>query len=179
MNISFRKLQKEDFPLILKWLMVAHVRKWWDPDINWNLDKIEEKYQYYVEGFKLLRLKDKTIKKPMHAYIIQLDDKDIGYIQYYDKHDFPPEQGYDVNEIPDKCAAIDWYIGEVEFTGKGIGPESLEVFIKNIIDKKFKYLFVDPETDNEIAIKSYKKSGFEIIKTIPISKITWMIRRIN
>ncbi len=174
MNITFMPLKQSHFSLLLKWLETPHVKAYWDKDINWTLKLIKEKYGDYINGYKILKLANKTIKKPMHAFIINLDQQPIGYIQYYNKHDFPPEQGYNVN-LPSSCAAIDCYIGELEFINKGIGTQLLITFIKQYILQKFDYVFVDPDTANIVAIKAYQKAGFEIYKKVNNGKITLML----
>ncbi|NRB10926.1 MAG: GNAT family N-acetyltransferase [Rickettsiaceae bacterium] len=174
MNITFTPLKQKHFLLLLKWLETPHVKVYWDKNIHWTLRLIKEKYGDYVSGYKVLKLANKTIKKPMHAFIINLDQQPIGYIQYYNKHDFPPEQGYNVN-LPSSCGAIDFYIGELEFINKGIGTQSLIDFIKQHVLQKFDYVFVAPDTENIAAIKTYQKVGFNIYKKVNNDKITLML----
>ncbi|WCR53125.1 MAG: Bifunctional AAC/APH [Wolbachia endosymbiont of Ctenocephalides orientis wCori] len=163
-NITFSPLQEEHFPLLLKWLETPHVKKWWDQDINWTSELIEKKYSNYVKGFKRLELATQVIEKPMHAFIINFDEVDIGYIQYYNKHDFPPEQGYETSEFPESCAAIDWYIGELDYIGKGTGSKALDIFLNEVVSKNFENAFVDPDTANTYAIHVYEKVGFKKVK---------------
>jgi len=160
----FKLLKREHFPLLLKWLETPHVKKWWDSDINWTLELIEKKYSSYTKGFKHLVLETQIIKKPMHAFIINFNNVDIGYIQYYDRYDFPPEQGYDILNLPESCAAIDWYIGELNYIGKGIGTQALSIFFNEFVLKDFKNASVDPDTTNIGAIRVYEKVGFKKVK---------------
>lgn len=132
MQISFIALNKSHFSLLLKWLETPHVKAWWDKDIPWTTELINKKYSNYVKGYKVLTLKDQIITKPIFAYVIYLNNLPIGYIQYYNKHDFQPEQNYDISELPKSCAGLDWYIGELEFTGKGIGSKALSLFLEGI-----------------------------------------------
>ena len=171
MNITFVELQKRHFPLLLKWLSTDHVRKWWDKDINWTAEYIEKKYASYTQGIKIL----KSVKKPMHAFIIEIDNIPVGYIQYYNKYDFPPEQGYTVEGLPDSLAAIDFYIGEEEYLGKGFGKKALEDFLEDYVFKKFDACFVDPDTENYGAISMYEKVGFKRVKEISDLRVTWMV----
>ncbi|MGL9779560.1 acetyltransferase [Wolbachia pipientis] len=160
-NITFKALKEEHFLLLLKWLETPHVKKWWDADINWTPELIEKKYSNIS---KRLKLKTQIIEKPMHAFIINCDGVDIGYIQYYNKHDFLPEQGYDTSELPESCAAIDWYIGELDYVGKGIGPQALNIFLNEFVFKVSENAFVDPDTANVRAIRVYEKVGFKKIR---------------
>lgn len=163
-NITFKSLRQEHFPLLLKWLETPHVKKWWDQDIKWTPELIEKRYSNYVKGFKRLKLATQVIEKPMHAFILNFDKVNIGYIQYYNKHDFPPEQGYETSELPESCAAIDWYIGELDYIGKGIGSQTLSIFLNEVVSKNFENVFIDSDTANTHAIRVYEKVGFKKIK---------------
>ncbi|HJD55363.1 MAG TPA: acetyltransferase [Rickettsia endosymbiont of Pyrocoelia pectoralis] len=175
-NINFISLSTSDFPLLLKWLEEPHIKLWWDEDIKWTSKLIKEKYENYVEGYKKLEFQGKIIKSPIYAFIINLDNIPIGYIQYYNKNDFPLEQGYDASELPKSCAALDYYIGKTEYIGKNIGFKILSLFIERYIAQKFDYVFVDPDSINVKAIHVYKKAGFKVIKRISNESITWMIK---
>ena len=160
--------------MLLKWLETPHVKQWYDQDIKWTEELIKNRYKNYTQGYKILNLKDGiTIKKPIYAFIIEFDGIPIGYIQYYNKHDFPSHHGYDPSTLLQSCAGVDWYIGELDYTGKGIGPQVLECFLKNFVLKDFESVFVDPEIDNLNAIKAYEKVGFTKIKEV--DEVIWMI----
>jgi aminoglycoside 6'-N-acetyltransferase len=137
---------------------------------------IREKFGNYVKGNKRSKFKDQGIEKPTHAFIIVFDDTPIGYIQYYNKHDFPFEQGYETTELPTSCAGLDWYIGEYEFTGKGIGSKALSHFVESHVFPAFGSVFVDPDTANLAAIRAYEKVGFKVIKLVNKGTITWMLK---
>jgi len=173
MSINFIPLYKDHFPLLLKWLLTSHVRRWWDKDVDWTMERIQKKYILYTEGYKILG----EIKKPMHAFIIDYQDTPIGYIQYYNKHDFPPEQGYPVGDLPESLAAIDFYIGETEFLGRGLGAAAVQLFLTQHVFESYNACFVDPDSVNLHAIRSYEKAGFHKIKEIPELVVTWMVYR--
>jgi len=174
-KITFKPLTKSHLDLLLKWLETPHVKAWWDQDVQWTMKLIKEKYGHYIKGYKKLKLEGKIIKKLMWAFIIFFEEMPIGYIQYYNVHDFPREQGYDISELPTSCASVDWYIGEVEFTGKGIGTQALSYFLNQHVFPTFEYVFVDPDTANTGAIRVYTKIGFTVIKKVNDGKITWML----
>lgn len=176
MQISFIPLNESHFPLLLKWLETPHVKAWWGKNINWTTELINDKYSNYIKGYKILKLKDQIIIKPIYSFIICADNHFIGYIQYYNKHEFPPEQAYDTLGLPESCAALDWYIGKLEFIGKGIGSKALSLFLEQFVFQKFTYAFVDPETTNHGAIRAYEKAGFVTTKIVNNNEITWMLR---
>ncbi|WP_231555700.1 GNAT family N-acetyltransferase [Rickettsia hoogstraalii] len=66
--------------------------------------------------------------------------------------------------LPSKLAAIDFFLGEVEYLNKGIGLLALKNFLENFIDKQYTHILVDPDRKNIAAIKTYEKAGFKIIQ---------------
>jgi aminoglycoside 6'-N-acetyltransferase len=173
LSITFTPLQKTHFSLLLKWLYAPHVREWWDKEVSWTPELVEKKYTSYTEGFKILG----DIKMPMHAFVIEVDTFPVGYIQYYNKYDFPPEQGYAIEGLPDSLAAIDFYIGEESYLGKNIGSRALKDFLNQHVFKEFDTCFVDPDISNKAAIRTYERAGFKEVKKIPELAITWMLAR--
>lgn len=166
MKIEFKPLSIFDFPLLLKWLSAPHVKKWWDQDITWTKESITEKYSSYVKGYKL----ENGEKKAISAFIIYLEDKPIGYIQIYNAYDFVRNKP--LSNLPKSLGAIDFYIGEEEYLGQGIGAKILKAFDY----QKFDYILVDPNINNIAAIKTYEKAGFEKIKEHLDTNEVWMIK---
>jgi len=176
MTITFQPLQDSHFPLLLKWLQIPHVKAWWDQDVQWTPELIENKYGSYLKGFKRFELQSCVIEKPIHAFLIRFDDKEIGYIQYYNAHDFPSEQGYELEGLPASLASLDVFIGEEEFLGKGLGSRIMKQFLSEYVDPYYEACFVDPDTTNIRAIRTYEKAGFKKIKTVKEGTVTWMMR---
>lgn len=175
MAITFEPLTESHFPLLLKWLETPHVKAWWDQDVKWTPELIREKYGNYVKGNKSLKLPDQAIDKPVNAFIMAVDDTPIGYIQTYNPHDFPAEPGYD-SDLPASCAGLDWYIGELEFTSKGIGTAALLQFMEEYVFPTYELVIVDPETANTAAIRVYEKAGFKIKKLVKKGAVTMMLK---
>lgn len=171
MNIHFTPLTEIHFPLLLKWLTTPHIRAWWDKDIHWTNEKITEKYLPYTRKYKILN----GDKKPIYPFIILLDEMPVGYIQYYNRYDFAPELGYELVDLPQSLAAIDFYIGEEKYLGKGIGSAALRLFLKEYVLPKFNTCLVDPDNKNKVAIRTYQKAGFHILKKINHPPVTWMV----
>lgn len=170
MEIKFIPLAESHFPLLLKWLETPHVKAWWDQDIKWTFALIQKKYADYLKGYQL----ENGVARAIHAYIIYVDNTPIGYIQYYSKHDFPVEQqGARSFKFSKSCAGIDWYIGEIGYTGRGIGSQSLEKFIEEQVFPRYTHIVVDPEAQNHAAISAYNKAGF--VQAKKIGNVVWML----
>ena len=62
--------------------------------------------------------------------------------------------------------ALDLFIANVNFRGKGIGTKLLYMVKDYIKQKGGEVIIVDPHTDNLRALHVYEKVGFKIIKTL-------------
>lgn len=173
MNITFTPLQERHLPLLLEWLETPHVKAWWDQDVQWTIELIKDKFGSYVQGYKITD----GVKKPMQAFIICVDNKEIGYIQLYNAHDFAHEDGRALDALPQSLAAFDIFIGDPAYVGKGYGSRIMKQFLQEFVDPVYEACFVDPDTANTQAIRAYENAGFEKIKTIEDGKVTWMIRK--
>lgn len=169
-TIKFEKLEEQHFHLLQKWLNMPHVKKWWDQDIQWNYELIQNKYNSYIEEYKLINGQRKVI----HPYIISANSKHVGYIQLYNIHDFHslPE----LKDFPDPLASIDIYIGEPAYLNKGIGTRALRDFITHHAAKMSNTVFVAADKDNTAAIKMYRACGFKEVKLV--ENEIWMLRNL-
>lgn len=158
MNITFVSLTESHYPLLLKWLEAPHVKAWWDPDVTWTPELIREKYGTYVKGYKF----QNGIPKPIQAFIIHVDEIPVGYVQLYNAYDF--HRGEPLMDLPESLAAVDIYIGESSFLGKGIGSQALVMFLEKYCDDQYEAVFVDPHRENIAAIKTYENAGFHKVR---------------
>jgi aminoglycoside 6'-N-acetyltransferase len=171
-DINFSPLDESHFPLLLKWLETPHVKEWWDEEINYTKQSIYDKYNSYTLGYKVTE----GSRKNIYPFIINIDSKPVGYIQYYNFYDFPRVYDIILQNLPSSLAALDLFIGEYNYIGRGLGVKILKLFMKNYVFKKFDNCFVDPEDDNYSAIKTYERAGFEKIKS-SVKNIEWFIKR--
>ncbi len=148
--VSFRSLAREDFPNIQRWLRTQHVGRWWrDPS---DLDSIEAHYGPCI---------DRT--DPTRVYIIGLDARDIGLIQSYRWVSSPAQAealGIDVND-----AGLDFFVGEADLVGRGLGSEILRAFIGQLLfaDWTIGGVTVEPEVENTASLRAFEKAGFKPI----------------
>jgi RimJ/RimL family protein N-acetyltransferase len=172
MSITFKPLTKSNFPLLLKWLETPHVKAWWDEDIKWDIALIHKKYDSYVYGYKF----ENSIRKKIQAYIIEYDNRPIGYIQIYNAYDFPRSKP--LINLPENLAAFDIFIGEKDVLGRGVGAKAL-VSIEDYYDSNFTHIFADPDKENLAAIRTYEKAGFRKIQDQEDTKEIWMVKKLN
>jgi RimJ/RimL family protein N-acetyltransferase len=169
-HITFTPLQPSHFPLLLTWLSTPHVQQWWHHSEPWTFEEVQTKYTPYTQGYKAVD----GGQKPIHAYVMCIDGNPIGYIQYYNAYNFPRDNGpLTLETLPKNLAALDLFIGDTNYLGKGLGAPLVTAFLQQHIWPHFDACFVDPEGDNIAAIKAYQKAGFKIIKKWDTA--IWMI----
>lgn len=153
--LSFRELGRSDFPLLQKWLAAPHVRVWWNE--RFDLASLEAKYGPAIDG-----------SEPIHVYVIQRDGVPIGWIQWYRWCDFP-EHAIQVGADP-LWAGIDLAVGEVELTGRGVGPAAIREFGTNyiFINADVRAVVADPSASNRRSVSAFKKAGFNIVATVQL-----------
>jgi len=158
----FEPLKQHHLSLLHKWMQEHHVAEWWGEGRSWSLKDIEEKYNSYIHGFKVVEGE----KKPISSFVIHFQEHPIGYIQMYSAFDFVRD-GCDPKDVWSKkdqsLAALDFYIGDTNSIGKGFGVESLRSFLKDQVFQHFDACLVDPEKKNKIAVKTYAKAGFSTV----------------
>lgn len=176
-EIMFEPLSTDHFNLLHKWIQEPHVWQWWGEGKSWTFDEIKEKYSSYTLCHKI----EFGVKKTIHPFIIKLQGKPIGFIQYYNAFDFP-RTGFDVESVWDDkngtLAALDFYIGDSTYIGKGLGSEVLRIFLQNQVFKQYNACLVDPEKNNKTALKAYSKSGFSTVQDLP-STVIMIARKIE
>ena len=174
MIISFERLTESHFALLLKWLELPHVKRWWDRDIAYTFDLVREKFGKHTHGIKLSR----SSSRATYAYIICLNKEEIGYIQAYNARDFALENGLDLSSISGSICGIDLFIGDSNFLNKGIGPQILNEFEKQVLAPHFNWCLIDPAKDNKAAVRAFEKAGFEAGESLQSGSNIWMIKRL-
>ena len=147
-KISFKKLTKEDVPLLVRWFSHPHVHKWWP---------ILEQGEVIDHFLKRIRSKD------TFGFIVYFDDEPIGYIQYYYINPEGEKSGKYLPTLPPHTIGTDQFIGDPDYIGKGVGTKMIKAFIEYLrkIEPNTTTLIVDPEPANAVAIRCYEKVGFE------------------
>lgn len=169
MSITFEPLNKLHFSLLLKWLEAPHVKKWWDQDITYTMDLVREKYGSYIKSYKQVN----GINKLMNAYIIQVEQASIGYIQIYNAYDFPRDNP--LFGLPQNLGAFDIFIGEEKYLGQNLGSKIISRLL-NLYGDDYSHIFVDPDPGNIAAIKCYEKAGFKRLEEQKYLSEVWMLR---
>lgn len=155
-GLSIRYMTEQDFPLMAKWLSDKRVLTYYgDPNQPFDLEKISKKYLPRVNG-----------EIPIVPCIIEYNDMEIGFIQYY-KITEQQLIDYGYNDHP-LTLGIDQFIGEINFWNKGIGTVLVQSILQYLFKvKNAKRVILDPDISNRRAIRCYEKCGFKRVKELP------------
>jgi aminoglycoside 6'-N-acetyltransferase len=146
-EITFRALEKADLRLMHEWLQREHVRRWWSEHRTY--DDVVEHYLPSIDG-----------RKPTDLYVILLDGRAIGFIQKYLAADHP--EWAERVDGGAGVAGVDLFIAEEELTGRGLGPEVLRSFVRDVVfaDSATTACIADPDVRNAASIRAFEKAGF-------------------
>ena len=146
-TISFRPLARADFPLVSRWLAAPHVARWWQRPAD--LASIEQAYGPSI---------DRT--DPTEMFIIEADQTPIGLIKRYRLADYPDWQRA-VNVLD--AAGIDYLIGEVDLTGKGLGSRTIRYFTTAALERypELEAVVAAPQQENVASWKALENAGYE------------------
>jgi aminoglycoside 6'-N-acetyltransferase len=153
--VSFRALDRSDFPLLQRWLSAPHVDVWWHEPLN--LRRLEQKYGPRIDGI------EKT-----HVFIIEHKDRPIGWIQWYRWSNYPDHAAQLMAERG--AVGIDLAIGEVSSIGIGLGPIAIREFILTVvsIEPGIAAVVTDPEEQNARSCRAFEKAGFIPTRTVQL-----------
>ena len=148
--IAFEPLRTEDLPLIREWLSREHVQRWWrDP-----AESLAE-YEAAIEG-----------RDPTDHYLIMLDSRPVGMIETYLVTDHPEWE--EIVRVGEGVAGVDLLIGEDELTGRGLGVEILEAFVRDVVFARpgTRACVATPEEANRPSWRAFEKAGFRYVRDI-------------
>ncbi len=153
--VSFRALERTDFPLLQRWLSEPHVDAWWREPLD--LVGLERKYGPRIDG-----------TEATHVYIIEREGRPIGWIQWYRWSDYP-KHAAQLETEPD-AAGIDLSLGELSLIGQGIGSAAIRQFIFEVISRNpgIAAFVADPEERNGRSVRAFEKAGFISRKTVEL-----------
>ena len=153
--VSFRALERTDFPLLQQWLSAPHVDAWWHEPLD--LRGLEQKYGPRIDGIE-----------KVHVFIIEHEDRPIGWIQWYRWSDYPDHAAQLTTE--QGAAGIDLAIGEVSSVGIGLGPIAIRRFVFGVvsIEPGIVCVVTDPEEENRRSHRAFEKAGFTQVKTVQL-----------
>lgn len=135
---AFRPLNRDDRPLLRRWLACEHVRAWW--------------------GEPEAAERELFVDEPVDRSVVLLEGRPIGIVQCYRWSDFPDEAH--VVQAVEGELGIDYFLGELELIGRGLGPAMLESFLSHVAEGVNR-VRVDVAEANRRSGRCLEKLGFE------------------
>jgi aminoglycoside 6'-N-acetyltransferase len=148
--IEFAPLRRGHLELVRDWLGRPHVRRWWR-DKEESLGNAEDS----LAG-----------RDPTAYYLIVVDNRPVGLMETYLVSDNPEWE--EIVGPGEGLAGVDLLIGEEDATGRGLGPQVLAQFAREIV-------FVRPETQacvatveepNRRSWRAFEKAGFRHVRDV-------------
>lgn len=161
-QIRFKPMTADDLSLVKKWMEAPHWKEWWGESES-ELDDMRD----MIEG-----------KDTSRPFIFYINEEAAGYIQYWFVGHHQNEswiKGYPwLRELSADMIGIDLSIGDEKKLNKGIGPIVLKTFANRLMDLGYEKIIIDPDKENERAIRAYKKAGFVPMKNSKADDILLM-----
>jgi len=145
--IEFRPLTEDDLPQIEKWLRREHVARWWRDDVDESLSE----YRAALEG-----------RDPTDHFVVVADGRDVGMIQTYLVSDNPEWDA--IVQVGEGVAGVDILIGEEELIGRGLGPQILSSFVRDVVEARSVVATV--EEGNRRSWRAFEKAGFRHVRDV-------------
>jgi aminoglycoside 6'-N-acetyltransferase len=150
-GLRLRSLREADFEVLHAWLNASHVVAWWPPPPTFGA--VIAKYTPRVVG-----------SEPVHCLVASVRERPIGMIQWYRVGDV--DYSYPAVRLSPQAIALDMFIGDAEFVGRGIGSTILDRLTGELPSARAPYFVIDPEATNLRAIRAYARAGFR-----PLAKV--------
>ena len=148
--IEFEPLREDDLPLVRDWLERDHVRRWWRDPID---EAIAKRRQGIEEG-------------RTDQYLIVVDGRPAGIIQTYLVAESPDWE--EIVGAERGLAGVDLLIGEEELVGRGLGPEVLRAFAREVVFARpaTHACVATVEEPNRRSWRAFEKAGFRHVRDV-------------
>jgi aminoglycoside 6'-N-acetyltransferase len=153
-RVTFAPLAEADLPLLHAWLNASHVIAGYSR-VHTTAGDVAAKYGPRIAG---------TV--PVRGYIASVALRPLGYVQVYRVADFPDYAAV-VGEF-ERAMAIDALIGEVEYTGRGLGPRVIAAAVAELVfpASDSDCCIATPRADNTASLRAFAKAGFALVRNV-------------
>ena len=152
-DLQVRTLVDKDKTLLANWLSNPEVLQYYEGRDNpFSVEKVE---QEFFEG-------DEDVAR----CLVEFNEKPIGYLQFYE---VPEDERkiYDYDDSEEVIYGMDQFIGESGYWNQGIGTQLVRLVVTYLMrDKGADRIVMDPQIQNERAIRCYEKCGFRKVKLL-------------
>jgi aminoglycoside 6'-N-acetyltransferase len=151
---TFRRLRRDDFEVLARWLAEPHVAEWWNHEHR--TDALEDDFGPTIDG-----------EEPAEDWIAVLDDVPVGVVQYCHFVDYPEyvEEMEPVYPVGDGAGTIDYLVGDPGRVGRGVGTRMIAEFVEFVWshDPSVTHLVVPVNSANERSWRALLGAGFTLV----------------
>ncbi len=149
--ITFARLRRADFPLLVRWLSDPVVARWWAHETS--LAAVERDFGAAVDGTEQTQI-----------FLACAGGRPIGLIQRYRIAD-EPDYGAELSAlcpVPPGAMSIDYLIGEADCRGRGLGTAMIAEFVAAIWSDhpEATAVVVAVHADNAVSWRTLQRVGF-------------------
>ena len=155
-TFNFRHLTRADFPLLGGWLAQPHVARWWNHDNS--PQAMEADFAAVIDRLD-----------PADVFIVSYGNRPIGLLQRYTFADNP---GYITDlaaliEAPGAALSIDYFIGEPDLIGRGLGSAMIRAAVDAIWRDypNAPSIIVPVASANVASWRALEHAGFTLVAT--------------
>ncbi|GAB2632046.1 GNAT family N-acetyltransferase [Kribbella swartbergensis] len=118
MTYRFRRVTRDDFGLLGRWLANPHVARWWNHETS--PEAVERDFGTSADG-----------REPNEDWLVLLDGEPVGLIQRSRLADYPEylTEFEKLTAVPAGALTIDYLIGDASRTGQGIGTGMIAAMV--------------------------------------------------
>lgn len=120
-TVSLRRMTTDDFGLLAEWLSHPHVHRWWFHEFT--PEAVDRDFGPSARG-----------EEPNEDWLALVDGRPVGLVQRSFWHDYPEYVGEvaHVLTVPQDAMTIDYLIGDLADTGRGLGPAIIGAMLDDI-----------------------------------------------
>ncbi|MEV8046876.1 GNAT family N-acetyltransferase [Streptomyces griseoluteus] len=114
MEITWRRIEEQDFPLLRRWLQQPHVQRWWNHETT--VEAVARDFGPATRG-----------EEPSEDLLASLEGRPVGLVQRSRLCDYPDYAAAleAIVHVPGGAMTIDYLIGDPRETCQGIGTAML------------------------------------------------------
>jgi aminoglycoside 6'-N-acetyltransferase len=151
---TFRRVTRDDFGLLATWLAQPYVHEWWAHE--YSPEAVERDFGPGVDG-----------DEAGEDHLALLDGTPVGIVQYCHFVDYPEylEEMADVYAVGEGAVTIDYFIGDPDRVGQGVGTAMIRAFVERIwtTDPLATHVVVPVNSANERSWRTLLRAGFELV----------------
>jgi aminoglycoside 6'-N-acetyltransferase len=152
--IGFRPVTEADLPLLHGWLNRPHLRRFYQKRPI-TLDEVIAEYAPAIRG-----------EEPGRLHLALHTGHPFGYLQCYRNLDYPD---YARELDLDDGASIDFYIGEPDKLGQGLGSRMERSYVLDVVFPLYPsetHCYVCHESANHTALACSQAAGFKFLRDV-------------